>query len=101
METSKKLKNFLVITFASSWILQIIGALSKNGYVDSFCLAAVCFVPLIAVAIVSHGLKTEKSGLGWSFEIGKHWRWYLSSFILSAAVVAICCAVIYTEENTL
>ena len=31
---TKKITKFLIITFASSWIVQLIGILSKNGYVS-------------------------------------------------------------------
>ena len=92
---TKKLTKFLIITFASSWIIQIIGMLSKNGYVYSACIGLICILPIISVGITAGGITTNKSKIGWGFDIGKHWRWFFASWILPLVVIFVCCAAFF------
>lgn len=95
MENSKKLIKFLIILFGMSWLIQIIGIVSKNGYVYTTCLALICFVPLISVGICEKGISHEKSGIFWDTNLTENWKWFLIAWILSAVVVIICSAAFF------
>lgn len=92
---TKKITKFLIITFASSWIVQLIGILSKNGYVYSACIGLICLLPIFAVKFTAGGIINAKSKIGWGFDVGKHWRWFVASWIFPIVVVALCCAVFF------
>ncbi|MBQ2895827.1 MAG: CPBP family intramembrane metalloprotease [Oscillospiraceae bacterium] len=68
-----KTAKYLLITFALAWALQLISVFTQTTLLNSI----VMLMPMLAVWLVSGGLKKEKSGVDWKFKLRGNLKYYL------------------------